>query len=278
MTDCYRILGVSRHAAPGEIRAAYLAKIKLCHPDAAGGTGADEASEISHAYWLLRDAHRRAEHDRELFGPARPPRTRNGKRSRASVSLHKRPARPPLLRAKRPVGSRSSRVRPRARRLQPLRAAAGVAACALAIAGFAAAGTHFSSQAAPQPRGAIAEAARPSPPPARRKIDPDLSAAAAGQFREIVGRSGAAGAHLYARQCLLELSSRPSMTMLDYCIAFDDEASTWEGAARARRASRRYFAADQRFGRYRSAVQGMTPGPVRESMMAEIGFFAGVQD
>jgi curved DNA-binding protein CbpA len=278
MTDCYRILGVSRHAAPGEIRAAYLAKIKLCHPDAPGGGNPDEAGEISHAYWCLRDADRRAGHDQALFGPVRLAKSRNSKVPRAPVSLRKQPRRPPPARATPPVGSRSTRHRPQARRLQPVRAAAGVAACALAIVGFAAAGTHFGSQAAPQARSEGADAAYYAPVLARRRIDPDLSAAAAGEFREVVARSGVAGAHLYARQCLLELAARPSMTMLDYCIAFDDEASSWENASQVRRSSRRYFAPDQRFGRYRSAAQDMSPGRVRESMNAEIGFFAAARD
>ena len=79
MNDCYHILGVSRYATTGEIRAAYLARMKVCHPDAGAGAS-DAAASISQAYWQLRDAHRRAEHDRLLFeavaappsGPLRP--------------------------------------------------------------------------------------------------------------------------------------------------------------------------------------------------------------
>ena len=280
MNDCYLILGVSRHASPGEIRAAFLARMKICHPDAGRDALSGEAAEISQAYWQLRDAHRRAEHDRILFGPPVPARPR---KPRGKVSLTKRPVRQGRTsRPSAPIGAKSARRRPKGRRLDPLRTAAGVAACSLAIVGFALAGTHFGARATPEARAAapvIVAAKAAATPLNRRQIDASQAESAADEFRIVVARSGLAGAHQYARQCLMELTARPTMTMLDYCMAFDDQASAWEAEpARRARETRRYFAADQRFGRYASAARQMSPGPVRESMMADVSFFAEARD
>jgi len=272
MNDCYHILGVSRYATTGEIRAAYLARMKVCHPDAGAGAS-DAAASISQAYWQLRDAHRRAEHDRLLFeavaAPPPPPR----RRRKVSLAKHPGKARRPAP----PLGAKSARQRPKGKRLDPLRAVAGVAACSLAIIGFALAGSQFSATSTPQAHAAAPASEKAATAPvSRRPIDEALAEAAADEFQLVVARSGLAGAHLYARQCLMELTARPTMTMLDYCIAFDDEASAWEKTPRASRTAngRRYFAADQRFGRYASAAQTLAPGPVRESMMADVSFFA----
>lgn len=276
MNDCYQILGVSRYASTGEIRAAFLARMKICHPDAGRPGVTGEAGEISQAYWQLRDAHRREEHDRILFGVTvslRHPKTRR------KVSLAKRPIKQQRRpnRAPVPVGTKSARRRAKGKRLDPLRATAGVAACALAIIGFALAGTHFGARGTTEARAAAPAPATPAAAPvSRRQIDAELAESAADEFRVVVARSGLAGAHLYARQCLMELTARPTMTMLDFCIAFDDEASAWEKTPRATRAqeARSYFAADQRFGRYATAARELAPGPVRESMMADVSFFA----
>lgn len=282
MNDCYQILGVSRFASTGEIRAAFLARMKVCHPDS-GHVGANgEAAAISQAYWQLRDTHRRAEHDRLLFEPLVPARPQ---RSRRKVALAKQPVR--QRRPVRPaamVGAKSGRQRPKNRKLDPLRAAAGIAACSLAVIGFALAGTQFGSSAAQQaqaavPASASARTGAAARPPNRREVDAQLAESAADEFRVIVARSGLSGAHLYARQCLMELAARPTMTMLDYCMAFDDQASAWEEAPSDReRDGRRYFAADQRFGRYASIARALAPGPVRESMMADVRFFAEARD
>lgn len=276
MNDCYQILGVSRHATTGEIRAAYLARMKICHPDASRDGPSDAAASISQAYWQLRDAHRRAEHDRLLFEalpPTAPPRKRR------KVSLAKRPGK--ARRPAPPLGAKSTRQRPKGKRLEPLRAFAGFAACSLAIVGFALAGSQFSTTSTPQAHAAAPASGKTATAKvSRRPINEALAEAAADEFRLVVARSGLAGAHLYARQCLMELTARPTMTMLDYCLAFDDEASAWEQTPRASKTAngRRYFAADQRFGRYASAAQTMAPGPVRESMMVDVSFFASDGD
>lgn len=294
MTDCYRILGVDRDATSETIRAAYLARMKVCHPDAGGKVAASEAAQLSQAYWQLRDADRRREHDRMLNPPPptnltpreQPRPIRAGKpirkgKARSKVSLAKPAAKGKGAAMTARVGARSSPRRAGGKRLEPLRAAAGVAACSIAIAGFALAGSHFGSTGASQAHAAaaVSAVARPLPAPPRRQIDAHLARSATGEFRSILARSGAEGAHRYARQCLVELTARPTMTMLDYCLAFDDAASAWEARPeRGRAGSPRYFAATQRFGRYASAAREIEAGPVRDSMLATVSYFAQDRD
>lgn len=273
MTDCYRILGVDRRASAADIRAAYLAKMKTLHPDARrdGVPGDGEASEISFAYWQLRDPDRRAEHDLSLFSapPARG-RPRSAPAERGRVKTHKARAAATPTDSGRAEPARRPR---RSRRLQPLRTAAGIAACLVAGAGFI-----FAFNGIDMPADAQAH---PAPPPdaqgtqmqaERRVLDPAFKEAAATTFQETVRRGGMVAAHQHARQCLMELTAHPTMSMLDYCVAFDDLASAWEAARDT--SERRYFAEMQRFGRYQSVVRGLQPGPIREAMLADVEYFA----
>ena len=69
MHDLYSILGLSRHAKPEEIRAAYWTQAKRSHPDV--NIGASEAErrtkEINFAYETLGDPLARAAYDLELL-------------------------------------------------------------------------------------------------------------------------------------------------------------------------------------------------------------------
>src|SRR5262249_15016135 len=69
MRDLYSILGLSRHAKPEEIRAAYWTQAKRSHPDV--NVGASEAErrtkEINFAYETLGDPLARAAYDLELL-------------------------------------------------------------------------------------------------------------------------------------------------------------------------------------------------------------------
>ena len=275
MTDCYRILGVERQASAAEIRCAYLAKMKAMHPDARrDGSPADgQAGEISSAYWQLRDPQRRAEHDRlldEQLPPQRAQVRRRAEDSRRSTGAKKRSAW-----RSQPASAEGGDRRPRrSRRLQPLRTAAGVAACLVAGAAFAMAYSYLDSQGGAQARAApVVDARSPSQTTPRRALDPALASAAARSFKDIVRRSGLEGAHHYARQCLLELMAHPTMPLLDYCVAFDDEAAGWE-TARQEENGRRYFAEGQRHGRYESVARGMKRGRVRSAMSSDIDYFA----
>lgn len=281
MTDCYRLLGVSRQASANEIRSAFIAKMKALHPDTRhGDSRADgEAGEISSAYWQLRDPARRAEHDRLLFGEAALPPPRAAPTAAARHRRKRAQPPPPALPTPASRLREASRRPRRSKRLQPLRIAAGVAACMIAAASFAIAFTYLDPQAGAQARtaGMVGAPNERDQRPAqrRRSADPALVSAAAQSFRETVRRTGLQGAHHYARQCLLELAARPSMTMLDYCIAFDARAADWERAQRARETrGRLYFAQSQRFGRYRRVARTLKAGHVRDAMLAEIAVLA----
>lgn len=274
MNDCYRILGVGRQASASEIRGAYLAKMKALHPDARrdGNSAGGEASEISFAYWQLRDVGRRAEHDRALFGDPAP------RAARRSVARNRRRRAMPAPPA--PRLAEAGRRPKRSRRLQPLRTAAGVAACLVAGMGFALAYSYFDPPVEAQAQAAFAGTGarldtRAQVQPVRRNLDPALATAAAESFREVVRRSGLQGVRDYARQCLLELAARPTMSMLDYCVAFEDHAAGWEVTGReAGDDGRRYFAEAQRFGRYHSIAHGLKAGKVREAIRADVAYFA----
>lgn len=278
MTDCYRILGVTRQASAADLRIAYLTKMKALHPDARrdGNPSGGEAAELNFAYWQLRDDERRADHDRLLMaGSAPPPPRRRVEAGRSKrVVLEKRRT-PATIKPATVIGKASSRPR-RSRRLQPLRVAAGVAAGLVAGIGFAVAYSYFDPQAEAQSHtaSALETRDRQSARPARRNLDPALATAAAQSFQETVRRTGLEGAHHYARQCLLELMAHPTMSMLDYCIAFDDRAASWEEAQRDEAHGRRYFAQVQRFGRYQSVARELKAGAVREAIRADAEFFA----
>lgn len=289
MTDCYRVLGVLRTATSAEIRAAYLAKMKRLHPDAAryrvdGADARDEAAEINFAYWQLRDGERRAAHDALLEtlllapppSPARARRRRSSRRRSTEVARRTSsdPAAASRTEAKPVVGARSG-PRRATRRMRRLQAVAGVAAFAFAVGGFWAAFTQFGQSGQP-----IAQAATIFDAPVRsvslllrNAPDPAIADAAENEFRLIVARSGIEGAHAWARQCLMELAARPSLPLLDQCRAFEAAAAQWEtGEGRGR--PRRYFAPDQRYGRFTGVARSLAPGRVRETILAEVDHFS----
>lgn len=272
MTDCYHILGIPSSATAAEIRSAYLAKMKALHPDAGSNLGEQHvtASDVTFAYWQLRDVGRRAEHDALL-------------RSRG----FKPPAKPPARnRKKLPAGKAqlSARAwRRRSARIQPLRTAAGALAFSVAAVGFVLAFTFLRPPGGGGAGGARAASLVVTAEPEfevadrpRRKLNPALAESAADEFRLIVRSSGLEGAHVYGRQCLAELATQPSLSMLDYCIAFDNVAADWERAVAGQEADRRFFADQQRYARYRSLSQSVRDAPVREALMDEVSYFAGL--
>lgn len=61
--DPYDVLGVSRQASESEVARAYRRAARATHPDA-GCADTERFREVHHAYETLRNARRRAEHDR----------------------------------------------------------------------------------------------------------------------------------------------------------------------------------------------------------------------
>ena len=266
MIDCYRILGVSPHASQTEIRAAYIARMKVLHPDAVGGASGSaqaEVSEISAAYWQLRTDDRRSEHDRQLFAPM----------SLAAPVAGPRPV------TRRPFGLAARAPRTRGPHEQASQVLMGAAVGIVLLALAAPAGlfwmAHLNPIEAARAGGTLAMAAVPEP---RRPLDAGMRAAAADDFATVVRDFGSAGMEAFSRRCLAELPVRSSMTMLDYCIAFDDAAANWERSRRVPkdRERNRFFTNDQRSASYR-AIAGQVDEPeVRSAMLQEARHFEGM--
>lgn len=62
--DHYALLGVEEHADSRTLRAAYLARMRLHHPDRRPGDPGHTARALNEAYEVLRDPERRAAYDR----------------------------------------------------------------------------------------------------------------------------------------------------------------------------------------------------------------------
>ena len=64
--DYYLVLGVPRTASPRTIRSAYRGLAKAHHPDVVGPGGAGRFEEITEAYEILSDPHRRRQYNEKL--------------------------------------------------------------------------------------------------------------------------------------------------------------------------------------------------------------------
>jgi curved DNA-binding protein CbpA len=71
--DPYKMLGLSRNADQGEIRAAYRSLAKKYHPDAGQGSSAEKFRNIQDAYDLLSDVDRRRDYDRSSASESQRP-------------------------------------------------------------------------------------------------------------------------------------------------------------------------------------------------------------
>ena len=63
--DPYEVLGVPRDASTRQIRAAYVARARLAHPDLVGRKGLDLMRALNEAWEILKDEVRKATWDRE---------------------------------------------------------------------------------------------------------------------------------------------------------------------------------------------------------------------
>lgn len=266
MTDYYVMLGLTRTATSEEIRASYLDRMKVLHPDrhAPSPAGAPSAADLNQAYWTLRDPERRAAYD--LLLTPRAPRPRNpSSGSRRAVQK----AAPRRVPKKRPYYPRRSSYSNRARAL------AGVAI--VAVSAIAGAGTMmlWRSDQGQAAWARIVSVSDEKRPPQRRALDETLAGAAEAEFQALFEGTGFSGASLYGRQCFDELAVQPSAAMVDYCLAFDRAGAEWETALAQRTAQRRYFDAQSRIGRYQHLLERLDEGPVRQAIVAEAAFLSG---
>ena len=62
--DYYRTIGVGRHATVDQIRAAYRARARMCHPDVCRDPNAAHTfTQLVEAYGVLSDAEKRKDYD-----------------------------------------------------------------------------------------------------------------------------------------------------------------------------------------------------------------------
>ena len=74
--DYYRIIGVGREATVAQIRAAYRAKARKCHPDVSRDPNAARVfTELVEAYDVLSDVEKREDYDAFLDRDQTPPGT-----------------------------------------------------------------------------------------------------------------------------------------------------------------------------------------------------------
>ena len=109
--DHYEVLGVEQDVDARTIRAAYLARMRVHHPDLRPGDAGERARQLNQAYEVLRDPVRRAAYDRLR-------RARQASSRRPSYDPHARvfdlsgETRPDTAGAangRRPVGPRGAR-------------------------------------------------------------------------------------------------------------------------------------------------------------------------
>jgi hypothetical protein len=134
---------------------------------------------------------------------------------------------------------------------------------------------HLNPIEAARAGGTIAIAAVPEP---RRPLDAGMRAAAADDFATVVRDFGLPGVEAFSRRCLAELPVRASLTMLDYCIAFDDAAANWERSRRVPKDQERnrFFTNDQRSAAYRAIARLVQEPEVRGAMLQEARHFEGM--
>ena len=71
--DPYDVLGVPRDASMRQIRAAYVARARLAHPDLVGWKGLDTMRVLNEAWAVLKDGARKAAWDDANRPPGTPP-------------------------------------------------------------------------------------------------------------------------------------------------------------------------------------------------------------
>ena len=192
MSSCYRILGVPRSATDAEIRAAYIRLIKQYHPDRAQNSENSASRDINHAYAILKDPKRRAEHDRSL---------EYARQVRVAVqpSAFQQPA---------------GRWRGRASGVTLLCLSIGLIGVALKMAPSP---SLEANAARSEKRLPSAEELLARHPP----IDVDNVSGAVWDSAYLRSNEGAGRLVAHSRHCFEQLSFERTLDLYDYCVGFD---------------------------------------------------------
>ena len=205
----YRILNVSPDADPLVIEAAYRALMKKYHPDRFAGdqlAGEDRATELNQAFRILRDPEQRAQYDAEE-------RARyEGRRHTLAPSPASQPPSP-------------------AYRLRRQRWPQLLALLALVMLGTAA-WWEFGSEAEAVARERLADLKEVARGEQRRAIEAPIDSAKIERAVSLAGRirttSGLLGVSGYSQDCFRAQGGELSLSNFDFCVAFDQAASTFD--------------------------------------------------
>jgi hypothetical protein len=244
LRDFYTVLGVDRGADAEAIRRAYLDQMKRFHPDRLGPDSAHEhrASEINHAFSVLRDPDRRAHYDHELKAQAE-----------AYWRWEYEQQRQAALRRSRQV------VLPGRRRRSRLGRSLRVLLALAVLAGVAYFYDEVSQKLVIPPvlagsdggelyrvRGGAAAVV---------PLSPNAIAGALGDYEWVSVNFGILGLSTHAMRCWSQVREEPSFTLLNRCAAFDVAADVYAGnLIGSDLAEAAYFTRAAREGRYRDAL------------------------
>ena len=220
MKTFYDILGVARTDSPERIRAAYVALMKRCHPDAAGRCTdgpVPDVHAVNEAFATLKDPRKRERYDLELSLRAK-------KADAAGQGPHPRPHVPPRRHTNslRPVAppppppGRSSAAR---KMLLPV---------LIAVVGGA--GLYALKEEQGLATQVTVQGAAVVPATATVFDDPQVlvvdvrDAVSDGQW--IAAHGSADEAVRYSRHCFNQLVDFPNLRFFDRCVAFD---LFWQG-------------------------------------------------
>jgi len=205
----YRILNVAPDADPIVIEAAYRALMKKYHPDRLSGdqpAGDDRATELNQAFRILRNPELRARYDAEERA-----RYEGGRRT-----LGPSPVSPPPP----PAHQRRRQRWPQ------------LAALLLLVTFGTAAWWEFGSEAEALARARLADLKQAARGERASPIDAPIDAAKIERAVSLAGRirttSGLLGVSGFSQDCFDAQGRDLSLSDFDFCVAFDQAASTFD--------------------------------------------------
>lgn len=260
MNTFYDVLGVGRTDSPETIRAAYIALMKRCHPDAAGRCARGElphVQAINEAFATLKDPRKRERYDLELSLRAKKAGAHAGSHAASHARAHTTPRRHNTsLRPVSPVQAPPARASTARKLLLPLLIAA--------VGGGAIYALQEDRSLAPR---MPLESAAVVPAAATAFDEPQVLVVdvrdAVSDAQWIAAHGSADEAVRYSRHCFNQLVDFPNLRFFDRCVAFD---LFWQGRLAGREdaaAVETYFDAASAAARHGQQLARLSPDPER---------------
>ena len=258
--DFYQILGVERNASAEAIRAAYIALMKRCHPDAAKGRTAQaeaKAKAINEAISVLRDPRKKALYDADLRAAEK--RAREKPRTQPAPNVQRR-ARPPAGRPQPRFPSQAA--------TPPGNGAGRKIASTLILLMLMAGGSLYLLERGLLDNSALGKwtpqrAAAASLPVIETQpniFEIDVVDAVA-DVNWIFAYGNAQDAIRFSQHCFAELADYPTFRLFDRCVAFDLALQYRLAAGDGSAAAHRFIASSSMAVRHRTASAMMYEDP-----------------